>query len=74
MQFEKALEQLQAVVKKLEGGDIPLEEALKAFEDGVQLSRACQERLSEAEKKVEILTQSGSEPGDVQLKPFGNVE
>jgi exodeoxyribonuclease VII small subunit len=59
MQFEKAIDDLQALVRKLEGGDLSLEDSLKAFEDGVKLIRACQETLSSAEKRVQLLTQAG---------------
>ncbi len=59
MQFEKAIDDLQALVRKLEGGDLSLEDSLKAFEDGVKLIRACQETLGSAEKRVQILTQAG---------------
>lgn len=47
--------ELEAVVARLEQGDVPLEEALAAFERGVTLTRACQQALTEAEQKVEIL-------------------
>jgi len=53
--FEQAMAELEAVVARLEQGDVPLEEALKAFERGVALTRACQEALTAAEQKVEIL-------------------
>ena len=53
--FEQAMADLEAVVARLEQGDVPLEEALKAFERGVALTRACQEALAAAEQKVEIL-------------------
>ena len=53
--FEQAMAELETVVARLEQGDVPLEEALKAFERGVALTRACQEALSAAEHKVEIL-------------------
>jgi exodeoxyribonuclease VII small subunit len=53
--FEQALGELEAVVEKLEHGDLPLEEALKQFERGIELARACQESLKQAEQKVEIL-------------------
>ena len=53
--FEKAMADLEAVVARLEQGDVPLEEALQAFERGVALTRACQEALAAAEQKVEIL-------------------
>jgi exodeoxyribonuclease VII small subunit len=68
--FEAALEKLQVSVKKLESGELSLEEALKQFEEGIQLTRICQEYLTAAEHKIEILTQGGS--GDSpQLKNFG---
>ncbi len=53
--FEQAMAELETVVARLEQGDVPLEEALKAFERGVALTRACQEALAAAEQKVEIL-------------------
>ncbi|HUO94828.1 MAG TPA: exodeoxyribonuclease VII small subunit [Steroidobacteraceae bacterium] len=53
--FEQAMAELESVVARLEQGDVPLEEALKAFERGVALTRACQEALQAAEQKVEIL-------------------
>ena len=54
--FEQAMTELEGVVARLEQGDVPLEEALKAFERGVELTRACQQALTAAEQKVEILT------------------
>lgn len=71
--FESALEQLQQTVKRLEGGDLSLEEALKSFEGGVKLTRLCQQHLAAAEQRVEILMKSGGEgqsEGDPELKPF----
>jgi exodeoxyribonuclease VII small subunit len=53
--LEKSLEELEALVARLEGGDLPLEQALKEFERGVRLTRQCQAALQEAEQKVEIL-------------------
>jgi exodeoxyribonuclease VII small subunit len=53
--LEKTLEELEALVTRLESGDLPLEQALKEFERGVKLTRACQAALQEAEQKVEIL-------------------
>jgi exodeoxyribonuclease VII small subunit len=53
--LEKSLEQLEALVVRLESGDLPLEQALKEFERGVKLTRQCQAALQEAEQKVEIL-------------------
>lgn len=54
--FEKAIEKLEKIVADLESGEVSLEEALKKYEEGVKLSQICQERLSQAEKKIEILS------------------
>ena len=67
--FETALEQLQGTVKRLESGELSLENSLKHFEDGIRLSRLCQERLSVAEQRVEILMKTGAE-GLVETAPF----
>lgn len=53
--FEKALAELDARVHQLESGELSLEDALKAFEDGIRLTRECQQALSEAEQKVQLL-------------------
>jgi exodeoxyribonuclease VII small subunit len=53
--LEKSLEELEALVVRLESGDLPLEQALKEFERGVKLTRQCQAALTEAEQKVELL-------------------
>lgn len=53
--FETALAALEKIVRDLETGDLPLEESLKLFEDGVRLSRECQERLNQAERRIEVL-------------------
>ncbi len=53
--FESSLQELEKIVRNLENGDLPLEESLKLFEDGVKLSRECQERLNRAERRIEIL-------------------
>ena len=65
--FEAALTELDAIVKKLEDGDIPLEQSLQLFERGVQLSRFCHARLEEAERRIEIL----NERGQLQNAPAG---
>lgn len=59
--FEKSLKELEALVKKMEKGDLSLEASLEHFERGVQLSRACQEALKAAEQKVEILMNKNGE-------------
>lgn len=53
--FEASLEALEAIVHQLEGGDLPLEKSLELFEDGIRLSRQCQERLNQAERRIEVL-------------------
>lgn len=58
LKFEKALERLEKIVEELEAGNIPLEEALKKYEEGVRLSRACSEKLTQAEKKIQVLTRA----------------
>lgn len=53
--FETSLKELEKIVRRLEDGDLPLEDSLKLFEDGVKLSRECQERLNQAERRIEVL-------------------
>ena len=66
--FEDALEKLEKIVSKLEEGDIPLEESLKLFEEGIRLSRFCNQKLDEAEKRVEILLKDKN--GTLKPQPF----
>lgn len=58
LKFEKALERLEEIVSELEEGNIPLEDAVKKYEEGVKLSRICSEKLGQAEKKIQILTKT----------------
>ena len=53
--FEASLEALEQIVHELERGDLPLEKSLELFEQGIHLSRQCQERLSQAERRIEVL-------------------
>lgn len=66
--FESSLEELERIVRELERGDLPLEKSLELFEQGVKLSRACQERLNEAERRIEILTRDNQ--GRPAIRPF----
>jgi exodeoxyribonuclease VII small subunit len=66
--FEEAFQKLEGIVKKLEEGNLTLEESLKAFDEGVRLSRFCTKKLDEAEKKVEILLKESD--GRLVSKPF----
>ena len=62
-EFEKAFQQLETIVKRLEGEELPLDESLQLFEEGIRLSRFCHQRLEAVEKKIEmILADAKGEP------------
>jgi exodeoxyribonuclease VII small subunit len=65
--FEQALAELEQLVQRLEQADLPLETALQEFERGTALARQCREALTQAEQKVQILTEQG---GQAELQPF----
>ncbi len=65
--LEKALTDLESIVDELESGDLPLEKAMKKFEEGIKLTRSCQAALKDAEQKVDILLKSA---GAEQLEAF----
>ena len=65
--FEKALQDLEALVEQMESGELTLEESLESFEKGVKLTRDCQKLLTEAQQRVDILLEKNGEPG---LEPF----
>ena len=69
LSFEAALEQLQTTVKRLESGELSLEQSLKHFEEGVRLNRSCQEQPNAAEKRVELLMKANAD-GGVNIQPF----
>ena len=68
--FEKALEELEAIVEDLESGDLSLENSLKSFEKGIKLDRQCQEKLSQAELQVQKLIE---EDGELKTTPLKDV-
>ena len=70
--FEEALEKLEKIVQRLEDANLPLDEALSLFEEGIKLSRFCSQKLDEAEKKVEILLKDDS--GNLYQEPFEEPE
>jgi exodeoxyribonuclease VII small subunit len=70
--FEEVLHKLEAIVAQMEEGDLPLEETLKAFEEGVKLARFCANKLDEAERKVEKLMRD--QAGKLQTTPFSEEE
>jgi exodeoxyribonuclease VII small subunit len=65
--FEEALGRLEDIVKRMEAGDMTLEESLKAFEEGIKLARLCSRKLDEAERRVEILLKQEE---DLVIRPF----
>ena len=65
--FEQAMEELERLVDTMEKGELSLDDSLKAFEEGVRLTRFCQQSLSEAEQRVLMLTEKSPEAG---LEPF----
>jgi exodeoxyribonuclease VII small subunit len=69
--FEQSLSELEALVQKLEQGDVPLEDALKTFERGVALTRQCQTALRTAQQKVEVLL---SKNGEETVAPFEDAD
>ena len=68
-QLEKSLEELEALVERLESGELSLEQALKEFERGVKLTRQCQTTLTEAEQKVEILLKNSADADPAPFEP-----
>ncbi len=81
MKFEDALKRLEEIVELLDEGDLPLDESLKLFEEGIKLSKHCSQKLDQMQKKVEILKkdQDGAlkpEPfqQQMELEPEGNPQ
>lgn len=70
--FEESLKQLETIVDKLEKGDLPLEESLRLFEDGMKLSAGCKQELDAAEGKVQLLIKQRD--GSFKTEPFGGNE
>jgi exodeoxyribonuclease VII small subunit len=70
--FEAALKKLETIVEAMESEDLPLESLLAKYEEGTQLAKACQEKLAEAELKIQQLEKSSS--GEMKLKPLATVE
>ncbi len=73
--YEDALNKLEKIVEKMERGNLSLEESLKLFEEGIRLSRFCNQKLDEAEKRIQILMKDKS--GTLKTEPFelsGNAD
>lgn len=72
--FEKSLQELEALVEKMETGELSLEESLKCFERGVVLTRSCQQALQEAEQKVQILLEKNGKEELQDLDPEKKID
>jgi exodeoxyribonuclease VII small subunit len=68
MKFEEALKKLEKIVEDLEKGDLSLDDALKKYQEGIELSRLCNMRLESAKKKIDILAKN--KKGEFELKPL----
>jgi exodeoxyribonuclease VII small subunit len=66
--FEEALQKLESIVEGMESGDLPLESLLAKYEEGVKLARICQDKLAEAELKIQQLEKTAA--GELKLKPL----
>ena len=69
--FEDNLTRLEDIVRKMESGDLSLEESLKAFEEGIKLSRLCAKKLDEAQRRVEVLLK---QEGNLTTAPFSEED
>ncbi|OGX39934.1 MAG: exodeoxyribonuclease VII small subunit [Omnitrophica WOR_2 bacterium RIFCSPLOWO2_01_FULL_41_12] len=72
MKFEDALKKLEKIVEDLEKGDLSLDEALKKYQEGIELSRLCSFRLGNAKKKIDLLVKN--KKGDFELKPLDETK
>ena len=66
--FEQSMKQLERIVQELEDGDLPLEKAIKKFEEGIKLTKLCSEKLDETEKKISVLLMDSQ--GQIAEKAF----
>jgi exodeoxyribonuclease VII small subunit len=71
-EFEKAFQQLEKIVQRLEGEELPLDESLQLFEEGIRLSRFCHQRLEEVEKKIELILADAK--GQPVTEPFAEED
>jgi exodeoxyribonuclease VII small subunit len=72
IKFEEALKKLERIVEDLEKGELSLDEALKKYQEGVELSRLCAQKLEGAKKKIDLLTKN--KKGEFELKPLDGVK
>ena len=67
--FEQSLEKLEQLVERMEAGDLTLEDSLKTFEEGIRLTRECQQALETAEQKVRLLIEENGQVAEVDFEP-----
>lgn len=72
MSFENDMQALEDIVKKMESGQLSLEQSIELFEKGVQLSKTCQQHLSLAEKKIQVLMSVNEETGEMELSDLNS--
>jgi exodeoxyribonuclease VII small subunit len=71
-EFEKSFQQLEKIVQRLESEELPLDESLQLFEEGIRLSRFCNQKLEEVEKKIELILADAK--GQPRVEPFEEAE
>ncbi len=72
VKFEEALKRLEKIVEDLENGDLSLDEAMKKYQEGIELSRVCTQRLDNAKKKIDVLVKN--KKGEFELKPLNETK
>ncbi len=72
VKFEEALKKLEKIVEDLEKGDLSLDEALKKYQEGIELARMCSQRLENAKKKIDVLVKT--KKGEFELKPLDEAK
>lgn len=70
--FEAAMEQLESIVSRLESGDVPLEQAIELFQQGMKLSHLCSGKLDQVERKIEMLVEENGAYGKKPLAPLND--
>jgi exodeoxyribonuclease VII small subunit len=72
IKFEEALKRLEKIVEELENGDLSLDEALKKYQEGIELSRVCSSKLDSAKKKIDVLVKN--KKGEFEFKPLDSAK
>jgi exodeoxyribonuclease VII small subunit len=72
--FEQSLKQLEQIVNEMESGELPLEQAIRKFEEGIELSKFCAQKLEETERKITLLMQTGEAVVEKPFAPAGEED